>query len=382
VKSRKGTKKGRGERAVFLDRDGTLIREVGYLRDPSQIDLEQDALEAVSLLNQHGFPVVLVTNQSGIARGFYTERELMDVHAALGRLLAVGNARLDGLYYCPHHPEGVVEAYRRRCRCRKPGIGLVERAARDMHIDLSGSYFVGDKRSDMELAGRAGLTGILVKTGYGERTWRECLEDSDAPKPDRVCENLREAVDWILWVERTLGGPHEERELCRVSSLVWNNKWVPTGFLKKCVDWHREQGQIIVVANGVFDILHAGHVGHLKAAKELGDVLIVAVNDDRSVRYLKGAGRPVFPLSERIEIISALACVDYCVAFWAKTADEILDALRPDFHAKGVDYTEASVPERETVIGYGGQVRIVGPTKEHGTTDILERIRDKRERQS
>ena len=157
---------------------------------------------------------------------------------------------------------------------------------------------------------------------------------------------------------------------------MWSTKWVSQTFLEKCLDAHRKRGQTIVLADGVFDLLHAGHVGYLQAARDLGDVLVVALNDDRSVRELKGAGRPVLPVEERVEILSALGCVDYCVVFWERTVDRLLEFLRPDFHAKGTDYEEASVPERETAIRYRGQVRIVGPRKGWATTDLLERIKE------
>jgi rfaE bifunctional protein nucleotidyltransferase chain/domain len=116
-------------------------------------------------------------------------------------------------------------------------------------------------------------------------------------------------------------------------------------------------------------------VGYLEAAKELGDVLVVAINDDQSVRDLKGPARPVLPVEERVEIVSALACVDYCVVFWERTVDSLLEVLRPEFHAKGTDYEEGSVPERETVARHGGKVRIVGPRKGWATTELLGRIK-------
>ena len=143
----------------------------------------------------------------------------------------------------------------------------------------------------------------------------------------------------------------------------------------KCLDTHRRQKQTIVLANGVFDLLHAGHVGYLQAAKELGDVLVVAINDDQSARDLKGLARPVVPVQERVEIVSALACVDYCVVFWERTVDSLLDLLRPECHAKGTDYEEGAVPERETVARHGGKVCIVGPRKGLATTELLERIK-------
>ena len=133
----------------------------------------------------------------------------------------------------------------------------------------------------------------------------------------------------------------------------------------------RSQGQRIVLANGCFDLLHVGHIRYLQSAKHLGDVLIVALNSDASVRRIKGRGRPLMRLDERAEIVAALGCVDYLVTFDDDTADELVRRLRPHVHAKGTDYTEASVPEREAVRAVGGQVAIVGDPKTHSTRDLI-----------
>ena len=327
-------------------------------------------------LNRQGFAVVLVSNQSGVARGLYTEEDVAAVHQRLTDLLAHRHARLDALYYCPHHPDGVIEEYRQDCPCRKPGLGLYRKAAETCDIEIEGSYMIGDKLTDMEAARRGGLTGILVRTGYGQKEWRACLQEPDTVKPDRVALDLAEAVEFVFWAEKHFAS--EELSDLKESggpAFLWSCKWLSLPFLKMCLDAHRRRGQRVVLANGVFDLLHPGHVGYLEAARELGDVLVVAVNDDRSVRDLKGQGRPVLSVEDRVEIVSALACVDYCVVFSERTVDRLLETLRPDFHAKGTDYDEESVPERDTVIRYGGRVRIVGPGKGWGTTQLLERIR-------
>ncbi len=365
----------KGRKAVFLDRDGTLIQDKDYLGDPARVVLEEGAAEAVARLNRHGFAVVLVSNQSGVARGLYTEDDVAAVHQRLTGLLADRHARLDALYYCPHHPDGVVEAYRQDCTCRKPAIGLFRRAAEACGIELEGSYMIGDKQTDMEAARRGGLTGILVRTGYGQREWRACLQEAHTAKPDRVALDLAEAVAFVLWAEKHLALDELSEPQDGGPDFFWSCKWLSLPFLSKCLDAHRRRSDRIVLANGVFDLLHPGHVGYLEAARELGDVLVVAVNDDRSVRELKGQGRPVLPVEDRVEIVSALACVNYCVVFSERTVDRLVEALRPDFHAKGTDYDEGSVPERGTVTRYGGRVRIVGPGKGWATTQLLERIR-------
>jgi len=136
------------------------------------------------------------------------------------------------------------------------------------------------------------------------------------------------------------------------------------------------RGQKVVLANGCFDILHVGHVRYLEAAKKMGDALVVAINSDRSVRELKGPGRPILTEDERVELVSALQCVDHVLVFDEPDVSRVLDVLRPAIHAKGTDYTEETVPERRQVIAYGGTVRIAGDPKDHSTRDVIKRIRE------
>ncbi len=137
----------------------------------------------------------------------------------------------------------------------------------------------------------------------------------------------------------------------------------------------RAQGKRVVLANGCFDLLHVGHVRYLAAARALGDVLFVGINGDAAVRRLKGPGRPLMPAGERVELLTALRPVDHVVVFEEDTADRLVSLLRPDIHAKGTDYTEASVPEAASVRAAGGRVAIVGDPKDHGTRDLIKQIR-------
>ena len=141
--------------------------------------------------------------------------------------------------------------------------------------------------------------------------------------------------------------------------------------LIRMVSEEREIGSTIVLANGCFDLFHVGHIRYLAGAKQLGDVLIVGINSDRVVRQLKGEGRPFMPENERAEIIAAIRCVDAVTVFDEPTVEELIMAIRPDFHAKGTDYTTETVPEREIVRKYGGQVAIVGDPKDHSSTDLI-----------
>jgi rfaE bifunctional protein nucleotidyltransferase chain/domain len=137
----------------------------------------------------------------------------------------------------------------------------------------------------------------------------------------------------------------------------------------------RGEGKRIVLANGCFDVLHVGHIRYLHDARQLGDVLFVGLNDDAAVARLKGTGRPVMPVAERVEIIGALRDVDHVVVFAEDTADRLVARLRPDVHAKGTDYTPESVPEAATVRAIGGRVAIAGDPKSHSTRDLIARIR-------
>ena len=136
----------------------------------------------------------------------------------------------------------------------------------------------------------------------------------------------------------------------------------------------RSQGRIVAFANGIFDLLHVGHVRYLQGARAEADRLIVAVNSDVSARKLKGEGRPILDQSARAELVGALRCVDYVVIFDDPTVDRLLNLLKPDVHCKGTDYTVETVPERETVLAYGGRVAIVGDPKDHSTREMLARL--------
>lgn len=183
--------------AVFLDRDGTVNEEVGYLSDLSRLRLLPGAAAAIRMLNEAGLAVVLVTNQSGVARGYFPESFVHDTHELLTRMLADDGARLDGIYYCPHHPKAGEPPYRQECGCRKPATGLLDRAARELGLDLHASFMVGDKWSDVELGQRAGCRSILVRTGFShdDEGNRRPPHLSD---PDYVAHDLAEAADWVL----------------------------------------------------------------------------------------------------------------------------------------------------------------------------------------
>jgi len=152
------------------------------------------------------------------------------------------------------------------------------------------------------------------------------------------------------------------------------NKFKTLPQLQKIVRSERNKGKIIVLANGCFDLIHAGHIRYLREAKKHGDILVVALNSDASVRKLKGRGRPILPERERAEILASFSDVDYLIIFDEPDVKNILLSLKPDVHAKGSDYTKKSVPERETVLGYGGKIAIAGGPKIRSTSEVIPRI--------
>jgi D-glycero-D-manno-heptose 1,7-bisphosphate phosphatase len=183
-------------RAVFLDRDGTINVDIGYPSRWDQISIYPYAFEAVRRLKAAGFLVVVVTNQSGIARGFLSEADLADIHARMAAEFARRGATLDAFFHCPHFPDAPVPAYRRECDCRKPGPGMGLRAAAELGIDLARSYMIGDKTEDILFGLNIGAAPVLVRTGYGSIA--EPKLASLGVRPAHVADNLAAAADWIL----------------------------------------------------------------------------------------------------------------------------------------------------------------------------------------
>ncbi len=186
-----------GHRAVFLDRDGTINEEVGYVNHLERFKLLPKTGEAIRLLNRNGIKVVVVTNQAGVARGYFPEPLIHLIHGKMKDNLGEEGAHLDGIYYCPHHPDVGEPPYRQKCRCRKPETGMIEKAVKDLGIECSKSYMIGDRGADIEFGRRIGTKTILVLTGYGKGEW-EYFGRQWKSKPDFVAPDLYEAVQWIL----------------------------------------------------------------------------------------------------------------------------------------------------------------------------------------
>jgi len=186
--------------AVFLDRDGTINEEVGYLDSIDKLKLFANTAEAIRLINESGMKVVVMTNQSGVAKGYFTEEFVRKVHGRIQEMLREKGAFIDAFYYCPHHQTEGVGIYLQSCVCRKPGAGMLIEASKELDIDLSRSYTVGDMLKDIQVAGTVGAKGILVKTGYGINTIEKDLA-SDSPEirqPSYIAEDILDAVKWII----------------------------------------------------------------------------------------------------------------------------------------------------------------------------------------
>jgi D-glycero-D-manno-heptose 1,7-bisphosphate phosphatase len=182
-------------RAVFLDRDGTLIEEKGYICKFSEVTIFPFSLEAVKILNAHGFKVIVVTNQASVARGICTERQVQEIHKKIKQYFQQYSARIDAFYYCPYHEEGIVAKYRKKDEGRKPSPGMLFQAASDLGIDLSKSFMVGDSERDILAGHHAGCQTILVLTGHGRQA-RKRLALTKI-KPTNIADNLLEAVQLI-----------------------------------------------------------------------------------------------------------------------------------------------------------------------------------------
>jgi len=188
-------------RAVFLDRDGTIGEELGYVNHIDRFQIFPYAAEAIRELNQANIPVIVVTNQSGIARNIFPESLVHEVHKKMLAILAKGGAWVDAVYFCPHKTEDA-------CECRKPNPGLMERAAREYGLDLTASWVVGDRYADLEMSHAAGGRGMLVMTGYGRGEY-ELHHTAWPRRPDALAENLADAVRQIL---QDGGGPPRRNE--------------------------------------------------------------------------------------------------------------------------------------------------------------------------
>ncbi|OGP88122.1 MAG: hypothetical protein A2031_03165 [Deltaproteobacteria bacterium RBG_19FT_COMBO_43_11] len=186
--------------AVFLDRDGTINEEVGYLDNLAKVKIIPAAFEAIRLININAMKTVVISNQAGVARGLFSEEFVNITNEYLQTALRGKNAIIDKFYYCPHHPTEGIGQYRQKCNCRKPASGMLLRAAEEMNIDLEQSYIIGDRYNDIEAGKKVGVKGVLVKTGFGQSLLQDDGPDRLTPqnKPDFIAADILEAIQLIL----------------------------------------------------------------------------------------------------------------------------------------------------------------------------------------
>lgn len=186
------------DKIVFLDRDGTINAEVEYLHRREDLVILPGVAEALRRLRAHGFKLVVVTNQAGVARGYYGEEDVISLHEYLNFLLSREGAGIDRFFYCPHHPVHGIGEYRQKCRCRKPDTGMFEMAEEFYRVDKSRSYMIGDKLLDTEAGRRYGVSTILVGTGYGRELYGNLTGEQKKEAFDHYSATMKEAADWIL----------------------------------------------------------------------------------------------------------------------------------------------------------------------------------------
>lgn len=197
VEENRNREKTRRTPAVFLDRDGTIIEDPGYLDDPEGVRILPGAAEAIRKLREAGYKIVCVSNQSGVARGLFTEERVHEINARLQVLLREEKTEIDAIYFCPHHPDCGEPPYRRACRCRKPAPGMVKKAEGEHFIDLERSFMIGDSLVDVLTGRAAGLETILVMTGQGRKE-KHRIERAPEEKPDFEARDILEAANIIL----------------------------------------------------------------------------------------------------------------------------------------------------------------------------------------
>ncbi len=329
-------------KAIFLDRDGTLNEDLGYTYKTEQFELLPGVIEGLKLLKD--YKLFIVSNQSGIGRGYYTEEDMHKYNNRMLEEFKKHNIKIEKIYFCPHSPET-------ECDCRKPNNKYVKEAEKTYNLDLKKSFTVGDHPADVLLAKNSGCKSIYLLTGHGVKH----LDKARKANPEYIAANFMQATEYII----------SKNE----------NKIIPRNKIKQLTENIKKQGKTIVTINGTFDILHLGHESILKEAKKQGDILIVGVNSDSSVKQNKGPERPVNNQSSRAKMIANFKEVDYVTIFDEKTPIELLELTKPNIHINGSEYGKECI-EAETVEKNGGKIHIVNLTKGYSTTKLISPKKD------
>ncbi len=326
------------EKAIFLDRDGTLNEDSGYTYRPESFSLLPGVAEG--LVRLKGYKLFIVTNQSGIGRGYYSEEDMHEYNRRMLLELERWGIRIEKIYFCPHTPE-------EGCDCRKPSPKFLMQAQQEYSIDLGLSYVIGDHPGDILLAHNAGCRGIYLLTGHGGMH----LEEVRKINPAYVAADFKQAADFIL-------AENGEKVIAREK-------------VQDLADSLKKAGKKIVTLNGAFDVLHKGHEKILSEAKKQGDILIVGLNSDASVRSNKGPERPVNNQENRARMLACFEFVDFVTIFDEKTPLDLLADIRPDVHVNGSEYGPNCI-ERDVVEQNGGRIYLVDRIAGYSTTNLLQ----------
>lgn len=336
-------------RAVFLDRDGTLIDDKGYTHKVSDLKIYPEALTGlVSLKNEFSF--FIVTNQSGVNRGYFSASQLNQFHEAMSAEFAKKGVQFQKIYVCPHRPD-------ENCDCRKPKSKFLKDAEREFGVDLKNSFVIGDRLLDVEMAKSVGASGILVLTGA---PIDEGLPELKRLSPHYVASHMAMA--------------------CRYVAAGEAKKFVAREDLKAWAEKARAEKKRIVTVNGSFDILHEGHEKILREAKAQGDLFLVALNSDSSIQEYKSKDRPINNECARLKMMAQFEMVDAVTIFTETTPMAWLEDVRPDVHVNGSEYGENCL-EAPTVRKHGGRLHIVKLIEGVSTTERLKKKLEARGRE-
>ncbi len=328
-------------RAVFIDRDGVIICDSGYPHEARKMIILPGIVNALKKIKKYDYVIIVVSNQSGVARGLFTEKEVLLFNRILKKRLEKDGIMIDGFYFCPHHPHAIIKKYKKVCKCRKPQPGMLFLAAKEFNISLKDSWMIGDKEGDV-VAGRfASCKTIKIGETKGSA--------------DFSAKNMQEVVNLIAETETD-------------GKLVTKAKLL--GIIKKA----KRKRKKIVFTNGCFDILHAGHVDYLKKAKDLGDLLVIGLNSDESVKKIKGKSRPLNNELRRAKVLSALSYVDYIVIFEENIPTILIKDIKPDIHVKGSDWKLKKLPEKKVLDRYDGEIVFIDIVEDISTTEIINKI--------
>ncbi|MCK5282720.1 MAG: HAD-IIIA family hydrolase [Nanoarchaeota archaeon] len=323
--------------AIFLDRDGTLVVDHGYVYKVDDFRLHEEVIEGLKLLKD--FRLFVITNQSGIGRGYYKEEDMHNFNNRMLKEISKHGIKIEKIYFCPHTPE-------EKCECRKPKTKFIKQAKEEFNIGTKNSWVIGDHDSDVLLAKNTGCNAVYLLTGHGKKH----LKEARNAKPEYIAATLKQAAEYILF--------NKEKKIIKRESL------------KDLINELRKQNKKIVTINGAFDVLHKGHEKILSEAKKQGNILITAINSDSSVKENKGLERPLNNENARAKMLANFNYVDYVTVFPEKTPIDVLNVIRPDIHVNGSEYGENCI-EAETVKKNGGKIYIVNLLPDYSTTSLI-----------